>query len=258
MTTQAEQRKPKPNWREVRLHRVALALAIILSAVWLAPFPVHFIAWYTYPYEFVLEISRDPLVWITPTPLPDTQVATLTGLRVQKFGFSFQVPWENVEPQTHDSDYVEFLDFEGGTHLMLENPDRSLKSLADLAKVEPTQRTSFAALLGADAIRSSFDLDSAALNAKPSDVHWWNSRSMQARSFMLLNEKWMLLMGFQSVHAVASSSIRGFQFDGKNGKHCKLLLFDAKDRQYEIELLGDGSLTQPQINAIVASFQPRP
>jgi len=46
--------------------------------------------------------------------------------------------------------------------------------------------------------------------------------------------------------------------DRRDRLDSQLLFFDAKDRQHEIDLFGKGSLTQPEINAMAAGFQPRP
>ena len=34
---------------------------------------------------------------VVPSALADTSIADLAGPRIEKFGFSFQVPWEDLE-----------------------------------------------------------------------------------------------------------------------------------------------------------------
>jgi hypothetical protein len=253
------QKKPKPHWREVQLHRVALLFVIVVGGLWALAAAASFVVWFVSPYVILRQFSRgEPFLANAPSPLNDTSVATLTGLRIEKYGCSFQLPWDTLEKQ-YGSGSVTFLDFRGGAGLMLIGPDDGVQTFADMAKKGPEQHAAFAALVGEDAIRSNYDLDRAALYARPSDVRWWNSRHAHIQLFELMIQKEVLLMSsFPAAHPLAAGSVRGFQFDGKDGRAFRLLLVDAQDRRYELDLRSNGALTQPQINAIVASFRPRP
>jgi hypothetical protein len=259
VTSRTDQQKPRPHWREVKLHRVVLLFVIVVGGLWALAAATGFVIWFIRPYVIVGEFFRgESFLDNVPAPLKDTSVATLTGLRIEKYGCSFQVPWDTIEKQ-YDSGSVALLDFRGGAGLMLISPDDGVQSFADMAKKGPQEHAAFAALVGEDAIRSSYDLDRAALYARPSDVRWWNSRHAHIQLIELLVEKDVLLMSsFPTAHPLATTSVRGFQFDGKDGQRFRLFLFDAKDRKYEIDLRSNATLTQPQINAIVASFRTRP
>jgi hypothetical protein len=258
MLSQTEPTKPKPAWREVRIWRVALLFFLIVGSLAALAATILAVMWIVAPYRLLHQLAHtEPTAWKVPTPLSDTRVAAAAGSRIQKFGCLFQVPWERVERE-YDFGSAVFLQFRDGAPLTLMNPDQTVKSYADLAKTGPKERAEFVKLFGKDAIRSNYDLVSASLRAKPSDVRWWNSRRSHLQTAMRLIEKELVLIDFRSVHPLAATSIRGFQLDRTNGEDFQLLLFDAKNRQYEIDLFGNGTLTQPQINAIVASFQPRP
>jgi hypothetical protein len=259
MTPPTEQKKPRPHWREVKLHRVVLLFAIIVGGLWALAGAANLVAWFIEPYLLMRMVtSGEPELRNLPSPLRDTGVATLTGLRTEKYGCSFQVPWKAV---VHERDFeaMVLLRFDGNAQLIFMNPTQALSSLADMAKKGPDARAGFAALFGEKAIRSNYDLDRAALYARPGDVRWWNSRRAHIQLFELLAQKSILLSStYQVAHPLATEFVRGFQFDGTDGQSFRLFLFDAKDRKYEIDLRSDGTLTQPQINAIVASFQPLP
>jgi hypothetical protein len=259
VTSQTDQQKPKPHWREVKLRRVALLFVIIVGGLAALKEAADFAIWFIQPYLIDGKFGLDkPFLESVRTPLKETGTATLTGVRIEEYGCSFQVPWNSIEMQ-YGSGSVTIVRFSGRAGLMLKGPEDSVGSFPDIAKEGPKEHASMAALFGEDAIRSNYHMVRAALYARPSDVRWWNSRRAHIRLFELLVQKDMLLMSsFPTAHPLATAFVRGFQFDDTNDRGTHLLLFDAKDRQYEIDLIDHGSLTQPQINAIVASFQPRP
>jgi hypothetical protein len=251
--------KAKTHWREVKLRRVALLFVIIVGGSYAVAAAARFAIWFIQPWVIAGEFTRgQSTLDNVPTPLKDTSISTLTGLRIEKYGCSFQVPWDSIEKQ-YVSGSVAFVNFSVGTRLMLRGPDDAVPSFADMAKHGPKEHAALAALFGEDAIRSNYDLDHAALYARPSDVRWWNSRRVHVQQFELLMQKSILLTSnFPTAHPLATASVRGFQFDGKDRRSVRLLLFDGKDRRYQIDLSSKGSLTQSQTNAIAASFQPRP
>lgn len=258
MTAQTDPTRPRPHWREVKLHRVALLFVLIVGGLYALGALVSLGIWFIQPYVMVGEFfPGESSLGNVPTPLSDTGVAKLTGPRIEKYGCSFQVPWDNVEKQ-YDGQSVAMIDFRDGG-VMLVDPDDPLQSFADMARKGPQEHAAFAALLGENAIRSNYDLDRAVLYARPGDVRWWNSRRAHVQIFELMVQKSVLLTSaFPAAHPVATASVRGFQFDSKGGRAIRLLLFDARDRKYEIDLSSKVPLPQPQINAIIASFQPRP
>jgi hypothetical protein len=259
MTPPTEQKNPRPHWREVKLHRVVLLFILIVGGIFVLRQAVGFANWFIQPYLIAGKFGMDkPFLERVPAPLNDTSIATLTGMSIQRYGCSFQVPWDSIEKQ-YSSDYVAVLRFSGGASLMLTSPDDPVLPFAEIAKKGPQEHAAMAALFGENAIRSDYDLVRAALYARPSDVRWWNSRSAHVRIFELMGQKGILLLtNSPTAHPLATASVRGFQFDAMDRGGVRLLLFDTKDRRYEIDLFDNGTLTQPQINAIVASFQPRP
>jgi hypothetical protein len=116
-------------------------------------------------------------------------------------------------------------------------------------------------LYGAQASSSGFALMSAALYEEPSDVSWHHSRMKNARAFLLLTKKELALHGTTAIYPVSSEQVRGFQIgDPARDGHVELKLFDNQDREVWMLLNGrkhdPTTLTQPQINAVVASIHP--
>jgi hypothetical protein len=58
----------------------------------------------------------------------------------------------------------------------------------------------------------------------------------------------------ETVRRISGGAVRGYQFDDPKNKEIKLILFDPKDRRYEIRITYKAPIAQSQINAIVASL----
>ena len=260
-TAQTEQKKRKPHWHEVKLRRVVMLLAIVFASLFAIAGGLQFVETvFVIPHEISAWQKSVPSFESLPTPLHDQQIATLAGIRVERYGYSVQVPWNAIvrESQSDSSDWLLFRAATTDVSMELTDPDRALPDFIDIAKQSPKDWAEFTAIMGQDAMRSNFDLTQVALSARPENVHWWNSRRSRSRSNMLLMVKVLVAHEARSIYPVAGNSVRGWQFGDAGNPELRLLLFDAQDRQYQIDLSGNGSLTQPQINAVVANFQPRP
>jgi len=116
-------------------------------------------------------------------------------------------------------------------------------------------------ILGAKTLSSNYDLMAAAVQSRPNDVKWWNSRVQLTGSLLLHMQKDMELVKFKSIHPVASGSVRGFQFGDPDVApySVRLELFDNYDRHYQIVLNGShvnrAVITQSEINGLIASLQ---
>lgn len=247
------------NWREVKLRRVIALLAICCGGLWLLYAGFAIVEWTVRPWLLARWADQSSQHLNTlPAPLPDTTVATLTGARIDHFGYSIQLPWTQIaRDRTHPG--MDFISLAGRGGVMLKDPTDPSASLTDMAKQSPAARAELEKLVSARDLQSGYAEMAAELAATPQDVHWWNSRHAHLRSYMLLMQKSMLLMPSVRVHPVAANSIRGFQFGDPSDETIHLILFDAKDRRYEIFLTpGTHPLTQEEINGIIASIHPIP
>ncbi len=86
----------RPQWTQVSWKRVLFALALTFACL-AALLPV---AWFLEPWYFAREMGgTSPSLSVTPTRLDNTAVSALAPGRLEYFGFSFQVPWNDIETQ---------------------------------------------------------------------------------------------------------------------------------------------------------------
>jgi hypothetical protein len=198
---------------------------------------------------------------IVPTALRDTTVAKLSGPRIDRFGFSFQVPWDTVVVD-HPGNQVAAIGFKSGASMMVFDPAAAIDSAQIMRGNTAHDRSLMNRIVGAKGLSSNYDLLSAAVQSTPNDVEWWASRAHNAGAFILLENKDMELVEVNSIHPVAAGAMRGFQFgDPDTAPYVvQLKLFDGFDRQYWITISGlhvhRAVITQSEINGLIASLQP--
>jgi hypothetical protein len=259
MTSRTEPGKPKPHWREVKLRRVALALVLVFAGS--ATLAVLYFAALSYfgPYIAVHDLARgEPIAWAVSTPLPDTAIASLAGERVEEFGYSIQLPWPNIPPPKSRAENMDLVCFRNGAAAIFENPANQIVSLLDLTRGSKEAQAELSRLMGADTAQSDYAMLNAAFSMTPDQVHWWTPRRRAARAVILMQAKLFQPGEARSIHPIHGPQARGFQLGDPGDKEVRLTLFDEHDRCYGITLYSNGLYTQPQINAIVASFQPHP
>jgi len=202
--------------------------------------------------------ALDPELDLIPSSLADTSIATLPGERIERFGVSFQLPWKQVDHESARNSNVVLSSMEGGT-IMFENPSSdhgSVDLIHALAKSAPD--------LTPEMRRSLCDLQRAAMGTKPDQVKWWKIPSQNARALDLLFLKEVIKpKSSGTLYSISAGGICGFQRgDPSIAPYLvKLELYDTADRHYRIWISSNREgpiITQPEINAIVASIQPTP
>jgi len=204
-----------------------------------------------------------PNLAAVPTPLKDQQIADLSGVRVDKFGFSFQVPWTK---QTFDRTFTSMatVNFDGGSALLLDSPRSEVRQLEVLRSLNAHDRAALTSVLGAKAMSSNYEFVAAEMEITPSEAKWWSSRKSYERTIVLLGDKGADLDECTSIHPVLRGAMRGFQFGDPDVApyRVNLELFDSLDREYVIRIITSPErgpvITQAQINALIASFVPLP
>jgi len=94
------------------------------------------------------------------------------------------------------------------------------------------------------------------------DAAWWRTPRENERVLALLSCKLFAATEPSAIYNVSGPAMRGFQFESRRlqRKIVRLSLFDSADRQFDIQIfngIGDKpTLTQTQINAMVASIRP--
>lgn len=249
----------KSAW-SVSWKRVGIALLIVFAVLGSAGL----VALYMEPWYFAREISLDdPHLKTVPVSVIDKSVAKLTGPRIDRFEFSFQVPWTDVDT-TKDLRMASVVTFKHGQGILVFNPLNALSGVKLMKGTTSDQTEQMKRLLGARALSSDYDLMAATLAATPAQVKWWAPRSENVRIMVLLGHKSMEMLDFGAVYKISSDEVRGFQFGNPAVAPYKVTLdlYDVNNRRYQIMITDHDPhgpfLSQGEVNAIVASFRPIP
>ena len=132
------------SWKQ----RVISALICILVCWVIYVEAMSLIAWH-----FAREMSQmSPNLGVVPTPLVDTNVAKLDGPRIEKFGFSFQVPWKEIaRDKTGKS--IAGLAFKEGGSVIIFNPEDEVHGVQALQGKTPNEQKLMNGLLGARSVK---------------------------------------------------------------------------------------------------------
>jgi hypothetical protein len=212
-------------------------------------------------WHFAREASRyRQNLSVVPTDLKDTTIGELKGPRIEKFGFSFQVPWSDIEHEKNTKS-VSGLIFKDGAGLMVFDPADKVDGARIIRGKTAREQQLMNRVVGSQALSSNYELMAAELQSTPGEVKWWATRERNVRSLILLTNKAMDLGDAKVVYEIHSGTVRGFQYGDPNSPpyRVNLQLFDKADHHYEIVIAGKDKaspcVTQAQINGLVASFR---
>ncbi len=247
--------KPRRSWKQ----RV-ISVLVCFCASWLVCIEaLNLIAWH-----FARETSRAHRnLNVLPKPVPDTSVAELAGSRIERFGFSFQVPWENVE-QDRTAKSIAVVSFKEGGELLIFDPVFEADGAKNMRGTTSQQQKVMSDVLGSRTLSSNYDLMAAEVQATPAEVKWWATRTQNTRNIIMLMNKSTNIGDADVIYTISSSSMRGFQYGDPSVPPyvVKLDLFDGADKHYKIMVTGKNQhrsvISQAQINALVASVHPLP
>jgi len=201
-----------------------------------------------------------PNLAVLPKPLPNTPPADLSGVRIDHFGFSFQVPWKDIDPDQRATDTVAVVPFQDGGRLLIFNPATQIDSAKILRGTTVSQRTPTEEVFGEQALSSNYELMAPEVETTPDQIRWWDSRKQNTRNALLLTYKSLNLRNAHEIYRLVSGELRGFQFGNPIVEPyvVQLDLFDHSDHHYRILITPSKQkkpvITQAQINAVVASI----
>lgn len=251
-------------WWYVSWKRVALALAIVFGSLCSLAVLADFAFYRFMPWYLARQTCRDdPSLGIMPQNLADKSMAAIDGMRVQRFDYSLQLPWNDLVLQ-RDFQKVSFFAFSRGVTVVVNDPNSEFSQLTLFRGDSKAQTDAMVRVLGGRALSSNYDLLAAELNASPSDVHWWASRVRNTHAMILLNMKSMETIDANAIYPVGNEEMHGFQFGNPSTApfRIRLDLFDRADRKYEISFHGakltHPVMTQAELNAVIWSLRPIP
>ncbi|MES2393401.1 MAG: hypothetical protein V4555_17295 [Acidobacteriota bacterium] len=240
--------------------RVVGLLAVIYAGLWVVGLPLmHVLTWY----EARNLVAGEPAVRLRIEPLPDVSRADLgDGATVTKLGYSIWFPWKTVSKQQDFKQGSSIAFVHGGGALLLEwghslDP-RPRKE--EHPEVEAMSRK----MLGDGVMSSEYSFVDRAMQAQPEDVSLWHSRARNGIDTMLLVDKMGTMHSkVANLYRIAGGHMRGFEMTPVAGSRgpIQLELFDEKDQRIELMLqqpkaVEDGTWTQAEVNAVVASIVP--
>jgi hypothetical protein len=251
----------KNKWWRVSWKRVGLTLLLIFVGLWLLyPLTMDLLVLY-----FAHETAREhPLVALVPQLLTDTRRADLRdGVTVSRFGYSLQVPWTKVKAK-NDLKTVTMVDFDDGSRMLLFDPATQADMVSQMGELKPAQAKIMREVFSNGELTSHYDFAKATLEANPTDISIFHSRTRNTRTLTLLETKFLYIVQDPSaIYSVSAGRMRGFQSGDpqKSPMFIQLFLFDPKDHMLQLILNGPRGSTQPvltqeQINAIIASVRP--
>ena len=200
---------------------------------------------------------------VVPTDLKDTTIGKLKGPRIEKFGFSFQVPWSDIEHE-RNAKSASALFFRDGAGLIVFDPADEVDGARIIRGNTAREQQLMNRVLGSQALSSNYELMAAELQSTPGEVKWWATREQNVRSLILLTHKGVHLGDAKVIYEIHSGTLRGFQYGDPNSPpyRVNLELFDKTDHHYKIFIAGKDKatacVTQAQINGLVASFRGLP
>jgi hypothetical protein len=246
-------------WRGWLVKRL-IGCAVILAVGWLADVGVmNWLAWHS----AVEQGKLYPNLAAVLQPLPDTTIAPEGITHITRFGYSLSVPWKELESE-RDMKLGHLLSFRDGGNVMLFNPAEASDGAKAMRGKTAQENGLMRFVFGSKTLSSNYELMSAALKARPDDVHWWSGRRRNVEMFLLLINKEMVLHKSPLFYAIQTPSLEGYQIgDPQVAPYVVTLeLFDSQDRHYTIWVTGQNKqplkMTQAEINAMAASIAPMP
>jgi hypothetical protein len=201
-----------------------------------------------------------------PRPLTDTATSIADGTTLSYYGYTFEVPWKDIDKERNQGSTVEVL-FRTGQVVKFNNPAyfdwNPINSFSG-----QVDQNSFRQAFDAGVHQSKYEQFEAVMSATPSKLSPLRSHTDFARTRILLEIK-----GLWFEHSAAASDIfsfetkdyRGFENSGlpHGWQNVVLHLFDKRDQHWLIILIaGDDrsgvKLKQAEVNRVIDSFREAP
>lgn len=241
------------SWKRVEITLLVMFLTpLLLVGVWLL------VQIQLEPWRLAQSIATDdPGIEKVPVALPDHSVATLSGMRVEHFGFSIQLPWKEIYRDSAWENSAMISSMDGGV-VEMRYPSDSSDLMAAMRRMVNT-----ISAIHAESSGTNYALTKAVMNARPEQVKWWMTRGQNAKYATLLLMKSSFEIECRgAIYEIDSGEIRGFQQGNPSvAPYCvKLDLFDAGDHHFQIRIdqypVRGPVVTQAEVNAMVASLRP--
>lgn len=243
----------------------ALALVVVVLCVYFGPQAVTY--WRLRP-ATLRSADISPRGWSSiPRALTDATVARSDGTLVSYYGYTFEVPWKEIDRERNEGRWVE-VHFRKGQTLTFYNPEffdwDPINSY--VGRMEPIMgHDYFRVAFGTGVNKSKYEQFQSVVSTTPSQFSPFRSHKEFARVLTLLEIK-----GLWFEHNVATPDIfsfdttdyRGFELSGlsHDWQRAVLDLFDKSDHhsfaiRIEVDSRSGEKLTQSEINRVIQTFR---
>lgn len=209
------------------------------------------------------EVRRNPVLALTPVPLPVSAPTSCAGTVLSHAGFRFEVPWSDVDTQrTKFFGHIAVYAFRSGRAVSFYGPGPTHEDLMTAVEKDFGGKSALT-LFGPAATKSNYDFHKTILELTPAAMKPWMSQREAVRTSMLLTIKGISSVGGETgLFSVQANGWRGFQFDdpAKKTKKITVEVYDLQDRHIEI-IFGPGNepnaaITQADINRVLLTLAP--
>jgi hypothetical protein len=240
-------------------NRVLIAVGIVVTAggiyLWLFGFQTASALMVRYTYRKLPEVAK------IPVPLPDASVSTVQHRTVSYFGYTFELPWDDVNEQkdkTVGTIHVSY--FHSGNALWFSTfPKKNfVNELIRMGKLNPQE---FRQLYGDESLESDYAFHRKMLWLTPSEITPFISQKQAVGGQVLLLIKAISMPKASSgIFSLQAPGFQGFQFENPQTHPLKIT-----DQLYSneggIDLMFfqkiDGSaptISQAEINRVIRSI----
>lgn len=214
-------------------------------------------------WKFRQEVKSIPVLAITPQELPEVNPNLAAGTKLSNAGFSFEVPWEDLDTQkTKLVNQIAVYAFRSGRVLTVFGPSPTHEDL--MSTVQKTfGGTPVWQVFGPEATKSNYIFHKTILELTPARMTPWMNQSNAIRTSMLLLIKGVSSVGGETgIFNVEANDWKGFQFDdpAKKPKRVTLEVYNSQDQHIEIIFQpgkGEaGLISQADVNRVLWTLAP--
>jgi len=239
------------------LRRTSSIVCCTLAAISLVVlFHTDSIAYFLYSWKLCRE---DPLLRVTPGPLPTLGTSTVKPPSPTYFGVSFKTPWEKVFNVKQWKTFAR-VQFEDGQFVALYDPTTAPNRINISKAAALTKGRDITEVYGRDAMHSNYDFLHAVLYVTPDQLSLMSGWNRFIRNMVFINLKhWELVGDRTSLYYFQVNELRGFQ-KGDPQKSDLVIIdaFDDGDRECQLWIgktkRTHGAVSQEDINAILSSI----
>jgi len=209
----------KLQWRRI-LTRLGIGLAIVVAVLYA------YVFFFGGPFFLIKRGFKDPVMWRAPAPLPDLTISMAPGMKLSYFGWEFEVPWNDLDPNKSKTIgkppwQWQLIGFRSGMQIVfIRHPAHEWLKLLREHKVSEKELSALSKLLGVQASSSEYAFTRAALETTPDQLTPFTLRREGVRLAILLLFKSLqigVLFHKSAIFMIDTTAFRGFQYGDPQG-----------------------------------------